>query len=1363
MSSLECLSIQGIRSFSPNDIESIKFQTPLTLIVGANGSGKTTIIECLKYATTGEMPPITKGSGFVTDPQFYNVTTINAMVKLAFKSPSNEIVITRNSSLTLDTNMSKLNFKTTTKTLEAKDLISNQVITHEPSKTAAIEDILSKYIGVSKPILDYVIFAHQEDSLWPLSDSSTLKKRFDEIFEVSRFTKELQNLNQIKKKIKTDIKIRESDLSNARTNMQKAQTIQNRITELNNVLCVNIAEHKQLEIKLSEIENAQNELADINDTYVTIINQYNKLQDDKIDLVKTLQTMVKTYPRILKNESKTNLISSSKILDKSIIGLNRDLNNKYLKTLDGMNEELNEMFTALNALNVKKGTFIHAEKNYKTHKEEVNSLFEHLRTKFNAFEVSSISDLKQIISEKESSLEAYKTKASSIISKYKSETNKLENDIQIYKSKLQHSCLSSNNLEDEISILEKKLVKVRENEVIKYSDKFETLAESKNNLIKAIDTVCSNEKVQELNKEISINENQMAGLEEELKTIRDQILLAKNSSSVSTLFNLKKKEFNQTLPKFEKIFNEVFNPLALSKNMLFMEVQNLVNIFCFLIQDKINDDDYESKNEEFANNFYPQFLEFLSKFSFLKLNLKKDLEVVKEQLSKKSVEEQDFNSKIIFLKKMKVSTQQEACNLEIIISKVMDLSCYTDDSYFADKDNYNPPKIMIDFKNYFETVKQNLKDASDELNLHAGIIKVYEHAKKSITKKNCCNMCNTSFENDSKKLNNAVEYLNKKINTNIETLEEAEDQCKKEYEDYNEIEDALERYIHLKKKEISLNLQIEQEQINYYKIVESKSTVYDQSVKMELKINDVDNIYNSALILRNEVENLKDVFVSLSEASISLKLNSLGNPLKDLDIDSLACQQDNKEEQKRIVRIRINDLNKEKLDIISSKNTMQNDLQKIEYKMATLKKLQEELQELNSQLEKKTSALTIASSDTEQFKTVIKQKNLEYIEISTKAGSYENETQIQIKNDEALLKAFLDSSARLNEYLLPEIQNFEQLYENGFDKVTKQIELLEKTIQIKKNEINDQRKLIDEGKDKINFFTNEINEINCCLEYIGKKDHLAHIINELADINHKEVLNYQKDYSVTVKELDFAFKDITGEVYSKKGEIKQIQIQIETDKNTLNKDYYKIQEKFHEINCNSKTLLNIEHDLNISSQVIESSIMHFHETKMEEINVILDELWRTTYKGSDIATIKIVTEKVTKTQGVESYNYKVVMYKDLLEIDMRGRCSAGQKVMACVLIRLALAETFGVACGVITLDEPTGNLDEENSEGLAESLHKIIEHRSHQQNFQIIIITHDENFIRFMNAQDFTSGFWKVHKDNNLSSKIDWIDIDKLI
>jgi DNA repair protein RAD50 len=79
------------------------------------------------------------------------------------------------------------------------------------------------------------------------------------------------------------------------------------------------------------------------------------------------------------------------------------------------------------------------------------------------------------------------------------------------------------------------------------------------------------------------------------------------------------------------------------------------------------------------------------------------------------------------------------------------------------------------------------------------------------------------------------------------------------------------------------------------------------------------------------------------------------------------------------------------------------------------------------------------------------------------------------------------------------------------------------------------------------------------------------------------------------------------------------------------------------------------------------------------------------------------------------------MVKGDAELDMRGRCSAGQKVLACILIRLALAECFGINFGVLALDEPTTNLDRENIQSLARSLANIIKTRRVQSNFQLIV------------------------------------------
>ena len=96
---------------------------------------------------------------------------------------------------------------------------------------------------------------------------------------------------------------------------------------------------------------------------------------------------------------------------------------------------------------------------------------------------------------------------------------------------------------------------------------------------------------------------------------------------------------------------------------------------------------------------------------------------------------------------------------------------------------------------------------------------------------------------------------------------------------------------------------------------------------------------------------------------------------------------------------------------------------------------------------------------------------------------------------------------------------------------------------------------------------------------------------------------------------------------------------------------------------------------------------------------------------------------------------------------MRSRCSAGQKVLASVIIRLALSEAFCCDCGILALDEPTTNLDSDNARSLAESLRALIDARREVSNFQLVVITHDEEFVRILGAQRRDS-YYYVHKDD---------------
>jgi len=65
----------------------------------------------------------------------------------------------------------------------------------------------------------------------------------------------------------------------------------------------------------------------------------------------------------------------------------------------------------------------------------------------------------------------------------------------------------------------------------------------------------------------------------------------------------------------------------------------------------------------------------------------------------------------------------------------------------------------------------------------------------------------------------------------------------------------------------------------------------------------------------------------------------------------------------------------------------------------------------------------------------------------------------------------------------------------------------------------------------------------------------------------------------------------------------------------------------------------------------------------------------------------------------------------------------------------------------LALDEPTTNLDTENIHSLAHALNHILEARMSQSNFQLVIITHDEDFVHLLGNTQNADYYWRVSKD----------------
>ncbi|KAJ1373849.1 hypothetical protein KIN20_036376 [Parelaphostrongylus tenuis] len=166
---LHQLMVRGVRSVgcSEEETQVIRFLDPLTIISGPNGSGKTSLIEALNFITTGALPS-GKLASFVHSLEVSRKARVDGMIKLQFTDCKGRLcVATKRVNATMS-KVGKLQCKS--------DEFNIQITTSDgqvrslSSKVADFQKEIINLIGVPAAILDNVIFCHQEESDWPLSE-----------------------------------------------------------------------------------------------------------------------------------------------------------------------------------------------------------------------------------------------------------------------------------------------------------------------------------------------------------------------------------------------------------------------------------------------------------------------------------------------------------------------------------------------------------------------------------------------------------------------------------------------------------------------------------------------------------------------------------------------------------------------------------------------------------------------------------------------------------------------------------------------------------------------------------------------------------------------------------------------------------------------------------------------------------------------------------------------------------------------------------------------------------------------------------------------------------------------------------------
>ncbi|XP_053392255.1 DNA repair protein RAD50-like isoform X2 [Mercenaria mercenaria] len=197
--------------------------------------------------------------------------------------------------------------------------------------------------------------------------------------------------------------------------------------------------------------------------------------------------------------------------------------------------------------------------------------------------------------------------------------------------------------------------------------------------------------------------------------------------------------------------------------------------------------------------------------------------------------------------------------------------------------------------------------------------------------------------------------------------------------------------------------------------------------------------------------------------------------------------------------------------------------------------------------------------------------------------------------------------------------------------------------------------------------TQKVRELNLQnnLNLRNKQKEIEEISRKIADLESKlgnvDVAYICREQSRLEREME----SLRKERHTAEGRQTELENQIRGTKRELQTDMYKgADEKYRNKMIDKRTTELANGDLEKYYKALDKAIMNYHKMKMAEINKIIRDLWRQTYRGQDIETIEIQSDENDSAAITtrKTYNYRVVMRKpgDVV-IDMRGRCSSGQK------------------------------------------------------------------------------------------------------
>ncbi len=1230
---------------------------------------------------------------------------VRAQVKLAFTSTTGvKIVCTRSMQL-------QLKKKTQTfKTLEGQLMsINHGERVSLNSRTAELDEKIPTYLGTSKAVLDYVVFCHQDDSLWPLAEPAVLKKRFDELFEAMKFSKALDDLKKIKKDMVIDIKLLTQSVSFLKQDKERADKTKERSEQLMEEIEQYRQDAKVIKLEIEKVTAESQRLFNSGREFNEILSRIKLLEHER----KTGESNIQLEQSlVLRTESDEELESILSNFESELDSKKRDLQTQR-NTYESMENELQfirdkhgRLIGESGQLNAEAETY---QKNLSKRKTFIINNSDKLK-----FELPN--DYNNINDEH---IESFKSTIRSMITKLSYELQQLVKDSEIEQSKIQ-SALQE--------IVEEKLRK--EQKKISCQNNTNSTKNEIQQLQHQITQIKSDEGLIAYEKAALQNlELQMSTLKEELT--KDDIP-HKITESYSKLSNI------------DSSIENLQNELAKSNRQSGLGAK-LAIINGDITNRKAAIDAMLSNNSETYKTLTGESIESET----LEDDWKKFLDKTNISLSKAQDEQRIISSKVSSLEAEKemISKQLSTSNRE--------RERYHQEVYEA----LDEGEEIIEYEGITEQLEEGYKQAVENAKTFTFLVDFYNKAKTHAEQHKTCSLCLRPFEIDEiPAFNRTVDRLLKSQPLSVEEAEKQVQDAKDDLDQLKKVAPQVSRYRRLDSTEIP-NLEKNLSDIDA-KLINIKREFETNSVL----IGELKGKLDQLEMLRTPLNNItrdKNDFKSLEAQKISIE-----NDLKMFGITTKSSQELQQEltslsNEARSIRNEIQKLTEEKDNNRNQLNRLENSIQEkkftinnYEHQLQQRENLKARISDFKEKIENWKTDVNECDKDIMELQPSLDSKKHDLELIQKKYRKLEDEKTEEISNMRDISNSFGSIEQDLETYIQSRGAERLEKCKRDIDQMAQKI--TQKEVNVKKLGDDIHKVELDLGD-----AMGQERNIRDNLRLRKLKREMIETENELKELRAKNAEVEKVKYEQEAEKLNTRNSRLTASYAGKNGEIKQMDDQLSQLERELNTEYKDIHSQYKREWVKLKSTSVATEDVTKYSKALDSAIMKYHSIKMEEINRIIDELWKKTYSGTDVDSILIRSDN-SGARGNQLYNYRVCMVKQDAELDMRGRCSAGQKVLASIIIRLALAECFGNNCGMIALDEPTTNLDIENIESLARSLSNIIEHRKQQNNFQLIVITHDEKFLQYMDASKYTDHYYLIRRNDRQKSEIEEVDISKI-